>query len=86
MKKLTPPNVVSGDLPGQMKQLRSWLIVHIRELDMILTGIRKELKNRGLTMEEIIEGILISERFLDYVYQYCERRRKKEEAENGTTS
>ena len=84
--RLTPPNIVPGDFPGQVRQIRSWLIAHVRELDAILTSIQKELKNRGLNLEEIIDGILISERFLDRIYNYCENRRKKEEKDNAETS
>lgn len=83
--KLPKPTAVSGTLPGQVRSIAGYLIQLHRALEAELETLRNGVKNRGLTLDEIIEGVLTSERVLDTIYNYCEKRRKKEDA-NGQSA
>lgn len=84
--KLPKPPIVTGGLPGQVRSIFGYLVQLHRALETELENLRKTAKDRGPGMDEIIGRVMTSERVLDAIYKYCEKRRKKEEAENGTTS
>lgn len=83
--RLPKAPIVSGTLPGQVRQIGSYLVQQSRALEAELEALRKAVKDRGLSMEEIVEGVLASERVLDTIYKYCEKRRQKEE-NDGTSA
>ena len=62
-----------------LRDVTSYLIRHSREMENVLKKLRDDIKNGRMSMEEIVDGVLASERVLNTIYNYCEKRRRKEE-------
>lgn len=76
--KLTQFRPTKIDSEGRLREVMAFLIRHTRELGGVIDQLRREIRACQVSMEKIIDGVLASERVLDTIYNYCEKRRREE--------
>lgn len=76
---MTPFRTRNTEPAKILRDVTSYLIRHSREMENVLKNLKKSIEDSRMSMEEIVDGVLASERVLDTIYNYCETRRRKEE-------